>query len=82
MSETDTELVVHTDDRPMDAEFLVASVADSTKNFTEGGGRLVRGPFDIQIGKCAVLLDPWGNRIVIVDMTKGMVKVDAEKNVI
>jgi len=28
-------------------------------------------PFDITIGKCAVIEDPFGTRLCILDMTKG-----------
>ncbi len=78
----DAELVIHTDERPMEAEFLVDSVPAAIDTFKQVGGKLIKGPFEIQIGKCAVLSDPWGNRIVLVDMSKGAVQVDANKNVI
>jgi len=29
------------------------------------------GPFNITIGKCAVIEDPFGTRLCILDMTKG-----------
>jgi lactoylglutathione lyase len=82
MPDTDTELVVHTDARPSETELLVASVPEATKLFVEAGGTLVKGPFEIQIGLCAVVSDPWNNEIVILDMSKGKVNVDMNRNVI
>jgi hypothetical protein len=38
----------------------------------------VRGPFDIQIGLCAVVRDPWGNELVILDTSKGLLRTDDE----
>ena len=29
------------------------------------------GPFDIPIGRCAVVADPWGSRLVLLDTSKG-----------
>ena len=48
----------------------------------EAGGKVIIEPFDLAIGKGAVVEDPWGNRVVIVDLTKGHLKVDDKKNVI
>ena len=40
------------------------------------------GPFDIQIGKWVVVADPWGNQLVLLDSTKGLLRTDADGNVI
>ena len=82
MAQTDTELVVHTEPRPTETEFLVTSVRDAITRFIKAGGSLVRGPFEIQIGLCAIVSDPWKNELVILDMSKGEVRVDKDKNVI
>jgi hypothetical protein len=42
----------------------------------------VAGPFDIQIGLCAVVADPWGNVLVLLDTSKGLLQVDENKRVI
>lgn len=39
-------------------------------------------PFDIQIGKCAVVKDPWDNQYVILDMSKGSFITDEKGNII
>jgi predicted enzyme related to lactoylglutathione lyase len=32
---------------------------------------VVRGPFDIEVGRCVVVEDPWGNRLVLLDLRRG-----------
>jgi hypothetical protein len=59
----------------------VASVPLAVERFVKAGGTLLHGPFDIRIEKCAVLLDPWKNPIVILDNSKGLLAVDGEGNV-
>jgi predicted enzyme related to lactoylglutathione lyase len=82
LPESNAELVLHTKDRPIETDFTVGSVPEAIKTFTEAGGEVVVDPFDIAIGKCAVLRDPWGNKIVILDNSKGLLQVDRDKNVI
>ena len=40
------------------------------------------GPFQIQIGLCAVVSDPWDNVLVILDASKGPLQVDKNKRVV
>jgi len=82
LPDTDAELVLHTDPRPMETDLLVASVPAAVRRFVEAGGKLVAGPFEIRIGLCAVIEDPWQNRLVILDASKGSLRTDAEGNVI
>jgi hypothetical protein len=39
-------------------------------------------PFDLRIGRCAVVQDPWGNQLTILDMSKGALVTDADGKVI
>jgi hypothetical protein len=39
-------------------------------NYAAQGCQILVAPFDIMIGKCAVLQDPFGSRLCILDMTK------------
>ena len=48
----------------------------------EAGGKVVVPPFGIQIGRCAVVQDPWGNEFVLLDASKGLLVTDEEGNVI
>ena len=82
MPDTDAELVVHTDERPPAAELLVSSVPAAVERFVESGGTVVSGPFEIRIGQCAVVLDPWGNPLVLLDMSKGALETDEAGNVL
>jgi len=79
---SDTELVLHTDDRAIETDFSVESVPVAVDRFLAAGGQLVSGPFEIRIGLCAVLLDPWNNPIVVLDNSKDVLDVDSEHNVI
>ena len=82
LPESEAELVLHTDVRPIETDFMVQSVPEAIERFTSAGGTLVRGPFDIQIGQCAVLLDPWNNPLVILDASKGLLKTDPNGNIL
>ena len=62
--------------------FLVASVPAAIGRFIEAGGKVLAGPFEIRIGLCAMIEDPWQNRLVILDLSKGSLRTDAEGNVL
>jgi lactoylglutathione lyase len=47
---------------------VVAAVA----HYTAQGCLVLVAPFDITIGKCAVIRDPFGTRLCILDITKGL----------
>jgi predicted enzyme related to lactoylglutathione lyase len=82
LAESDAELVLHTEGRPPAAELLVEAVPAALSRFEEAGGSVVTGPFDIQIGQCAVVSDPWGNHLVLLDMSKGPLHTDEQRNVV
>lgn len=82
LPESKTELVLHMENRPNEVDWKVDSVPEAIERFMNAGGELIVGPFEIRIGLCAVLRDPWQNPIVILDMSKGKLKVDSENNVI
>jgi len=82
LPDSDAELVLHTDDRLMETDLWVPSVPAAISRFVEAGGKVIAGPFEIRIGLCAVIEDPWQNRLVILDASKGSLRTDAEGNVI
>ncbi len=82
MPDTDAELVLQTADRLQEVDFAVASADRAAARFVEAGGTIVAPPFDIQIGRCVVVRDPWGNALVLLDTSKGLLETDAEGNVI
>lgn len=69
------ELVLTAARNPM-VDLKVDSVAEALPRFTAAGGTVEYGPFEIAIGQCAVVVDPWGNRYCVLDMTKGTYDVD------
>ena len=72
--ETDAEIVLHTEsDIPSNVEvyFLVDNVESAVKELQTRDCTTIVGPFDISIGKCAIIKDPFDTRLCILDMTKG-----------
>ena len=82
LPESDAEIVLHTDNRPIETYFLVQSVPKAIERIKNAGGKLVTGPFEIQVGLYARLHDPWNNPLVILDFSKGMLETDSVGNVI
>jgi len=82
MPETDAEIVIQTERPQLEANLKVASADEAVERIVEAGGKLVAGPFEIQIGRCAVVLDPRGNALVLLDMSKGRLVTDAAGTVV
>ena len=72
--ETDAEIVLHNDPNmpsSVEVHYLVDDVVTVVAEYVAKGCQLLVEPFDITIGKCAVIKDPFGIRMCILDMTKG-----------
>ena len=82
MAEGDTEIVMNVEPSEHKTDLHVGSAATAGRLFEEGGGSVLSGPFDIDIGRAVVVRDPWGNEFVLLDTSKGLYATDAEKNVI
>ena len=82
LPESDAELVLQTEDQIQEVDLLVDSADEAAKWVEQAGGKVIVPPFDIQIGRCVVLEDPWGNPLVLLDTSKGLLKTDADGNVI
>jgi len=82
LPETDAELVIQTEEQRQEIDLLVDSVDAATEFIEQAGGKVIVPPFDIQIGRCAVIEDPWGNPLVLLDTSKGLLATDAEGNII
>lgn len=82
MPDTDAELVIQTEEQRQEIDLLVDSADEAAKFIEESGGKIIVPPFDIQIGRCAVLEDPWGNPLVVLDISKGLFATDADGNII
>jgi predicted enzyme related to lactoylglutathione lyase len=82
MPDGDSELVIQTERPGLETDFLVDSADEAADRFVGAGGRLLAGPFDIKVGRCAVVADPWGSVLVLLDMSKGRLVTDGAGNVI
>lgn len=72
--ESDAEIVLHTiADIParVDVTYLVDDVLAAVPALEKEGCRVIEPPFDVAIGKCAVIRDPFGTPLSLIDMTKG-----------
>ena len=82
LPETDAELVIQTEEQRQEIDFLVDSADEAARFIEQAGGTIIVPPFDIQIGRCVVAEDPWGNPLVLLDMSKGLFTTDADGNVL
>ncbi len=69
MPETDTELVISTT-VPQETDLLVENADDAYKSLIAKGCKHLREPFDIPIGRMGMVLDPWGNVLQFLDLSK------------
>jgi predicted enzyme related to lactoylglutathione lyase len=72
--ETDAEIVLHNNPEipnKVEVHYLVDQVVATVKSYAERGCRIVVQPFDVLIGKCAVIEDPFGTAICLLDLTSG-----------
>lgn len=82
MPETDAEIVIQTEDDVLEIDLLVSSAETAADAIVAAGGSIVVPPVDIQIGRCVVVRDPWNNRLVLLDMSKGPLQTDEQGMVI
>jgi len=68
----DTELVLHCDESLPDpnVSYQVDNVLEFVEKYKRKGFKVLVEPFDIRCGKCAILEDPGGHRIEVMDITK------------
>ncbi|HJZ50394.1 MAG TPA: hypothetical protein VKE41_24655 [Roseiflexaceae bacterium] len=81
-ADSDTELVLQTERDGPEINLLVDSADQAAQQVIQAGGAIVVPPFDIQIGRCVVVCDPWGTSLVLLDASKGLLVTDADGNVI
>jgi catechol 2,3-dioxygenase-like lactoylglutathione lyase family enzyme len=77
---SDTELVLATSGQA-EVDFLVDSVPDAVAEVTASGGSVVHAPVDIPVGRVAVVADPFGNRLTLLDLSKGRYLTDGDGTV-
>jgi predicted enzyme related to lactoylglutathione lyase len=75
LPETDAELVLHNNPKipsSVEVDYLVDDVAAAVAHFAAQGCQVLVAPFDIPIGKCVVISDPFGTQLCILDLTRGL----------
>jgi predicted enzyme related to lactoylglutathione lyase len=82
LPEGEAEIVLHSERAELEVDLKVASADAAAARFRAAGGKVVAPPFEIQIGRAAVVEDPWGNQLVLLDSSKGLLATDEEGNVI
>jgi predicted enzyme related to lactoylglutathione lyase len=70
-----TEIVLTTR-QSYEPDWKVASADAAAEVFRASGGRVLVEPMDIPIGRLALVEDPFGNRLVVLDSTKGTYDTD------
>ena len=65
-----------------ETDVLVDDVDEAFAAFLSAGGAALERPFDIVIGRCARVRDPFGNDLVLLDQSKGALATDPEGRVI
>lgn len=72
---SDTEIVL-TMREGYEPDWKVASADLAAEVFNANGGKVLVEPVDIPIGRLAVVEDPFGNRLVLLDSSKGTYDTD------
>jgi predicted enzyme related to lactoylglutathione lyase len=76
LAASDTEIVLTTRQR-YEPDWLVTSADEAAAAVRAAGGRVVTEPFDFPVGRLAVVEDPFGNVLVLLDLSKGHYVTDA-----
>jgi predicted enzyme related to lactoylglutathione lyase len=77
---SDTEIVLTTG-HDYEPNWLVESADEAAREIAAAGGTVLTEPFDIPVGRVAVVSDPFGNVLLLVDLTKGRYEIDDSGNV-
>jgi hypothetical protein len=76
-----TEIVLVTTGIGYEPDWTVESVDVACDLIARAGGRILSPPSDIPIGRLAVVADPFGNPLVLLDQTTGTYVTDANRHV-
>lgn len=70
--DSDAEIVLHRMDSiptKVDVTYLVEDVARAVETLQREGCTVIASPFDVAIGQCAVVIDPFGTPLSLIDMS-------------
>jgi predicted enzyme related to lactoylglutathione lyase len=76
--ETEIVLTTRTGYAP---NWLVGSADDAIGEIVAAGGEVIAAPSDIPVGRVAVAADPFGNALVVLDLSRGRYVTDDDGNV-
>jgi predicted enzyme related to lactoylglutathione lyase len=65
--------VLQTERARPEVDFLVGSVDQAVTRLTRAGGRVVVEPEDVPVGRVAIVADPFGNPLTILDLSKAAI---------
>ena len=77
LSGSETEIVIQNERDYHEIDLSVES-ANAARRIEDAGGKIIVPPFDIQIGRAVVVEGPRGNRMVLLDSSKGHLVTDAD----
>ena len=80
MADNKTEIIIQNKENKQEVDIKVDSVIEAVETIEKAGRKIVFRPFDFKNGKSAVIKDPWGNKYVILDSTKGTFVTDNDGN--
>lgn len=81
MPDAATEIVLTTERDRLEPNLLVESADAAAHEIENHGGSIEVPPFDIPVGRVAVVRDPFGNVLVVLDLSKGRYVTDVEAKV-
>jgi predicted enzyme related to lactoylglutathione lyase len=77
MPDSETEIVVQTERPEPEVDLLVESVERATERVVAAGGTLLAGPSEIPVGRVVAVADPFGNSLVLLELSNGHYRTDA-----
>jgi predicted enzyme related to lactoylglutathione lyase len=81
LPESKAELVLTTDQN-YEPNWLVESVPQAVATMVSGGGRVIVEERRIPVGRLAVVADPFGNPLVLLDLSAGTYVTDQNRHVV
>jgi predicted enzyme related to lactoylglutathione lyase len=81
LPESQAELVLSTN-LEYAVNWLVTSVPEAVETIIEAGGKVILKPTQIPVGRLAVVNDPFGNALVLLDLFAGRYVTDVDGRVL
>ena len=81
LPESAAELVLTTRQN-YEPNWLVSSVSQAVAAMVSGGGRVIVEERQIPVGRLAVVADPFGNALVLLDLSAGTYVTDQDRHVV